>query len=323
MIDDTADRERFQRDLHSVEDGDPITNFTNELLGVNQPFDTYQDPSVMKELEVSQATIDSAKTKEDFFKSDLTDSRVQKNSKLKREFDRDEIKMLYALALSIDYRDNNQKSDMLTEYMKKKGFVCLGTGTNRVSYKKGHYVYKIALDRRGIADNLNEARRSADAPQFLAHCFECCGVAAVCEYVDVLDRETFANPKVRESILMVLKELSKEFIFGDMGYDPKNFANIGIRRSKEGESLVFLDFAYMHPRLGNEDAFTCIKDGTPLQYNRMFTRYICPKCKSEFDYRDILWRINSNTNNFESAFLSDVQSNLDLDLDNLAIDADV
>lgn len=322
-MDDTKDRERFQRDVHAVESTDPIEDFTDELMGVKK-VDSYQDPS-LDPLDGVTATIHSAKNEEEFFSSDLIDQRMKMNSRIMKEFDRDEIKMLFALALSIDYRDNNQKSDMLTEYMKKKGFVCLGTGTNRVSYKKGYYVYKIALDRRGIADNLNEARRSVDAPQFLAHCFEGCGIIDVAEYVDVMDRETFAKPEVKAAILSVLSELAKEFIFGDMGYDPKNFANIGTRRSQNGDppTLVFLDFAYMHPRLGNEDAFTCIKDGAPLKYNRTFTKYYCPKCKAEYDYRDILWRLNSNANNFENNFLANVQSGLDLDLEDLSIDADI
>lgn len=326
-MDDTQDRIQFQKDLEDVnQDRDYISDFTDELLGIQKPrtLDSFFDDKMVTQT----ATIQGAANQEEFLRSDLMDAKSRVNSKLMKEFTKDEIKMLYVLALSIDYRDNNQKADMLKEYMVKKGFVPIGTGTNRMSFKKGRYCYKFALDRRGIADMLNEARRSVDAPQFLAHCFECCGVAAVDEYVDVLDRETFANPDVKAAILTVLNELSKEFIFGDMGYDSKNYCNIGTRHDSQGrESLVFLDFAYMHPRIGNEEAFTCIKDGTPLRYNSLFTKYVCPKCQAEYDYRDILWRLNANKSNFENSFLAEIQSNLyldeDIDTSDLAVDADI
>lgn len=321
-MDDTMDKLQFQQDL--AEHGEsPIDDFVNDLMGIRKPPEEERDP-----LEnISMATIESAKNEEEFLKSDTISAESKMNSRIMKEFTKDEIKMLYAFALSFDFPSNNAKSDILTKYLEPKGFVCLGTGTNRVAYKKGRYVYKIALDRRGIADMINEARRSIDAPQYLAHCYECCGVMAVDEYVDIMDQATFSSTQGKAAILQVLSELSKEFIFGDMGYDAKNFGNIGTRRTSNGDSLVFLDFAYMHPRLGNEDAFSCIKDGTPLQYNSTYTKYICPKCHAEFDYRDILWRINANHSNFENNFLSDIQDNLYLDdapdLENLAIDADI
>lgn len=327
-MDDFKDRERFRRDLDELAGDDPIStsepiskkviDFTNDLLQEPRKAPN-EKPSLFEE--ENFASIQSSKNEEEFLQGDLVSFENRKKSRIIREFTKDEIKMIFVLALSIDYRDNNQKADLLTEFMQRKGFVCLGTGTNRVAYKKGYYVYKVALDRRGIADNLNESKRSSDAPQYLAHCYECCGVIAVSEYVEVLEKSSFLNPDYKAAILTALGELSKEFIIGDMGYDAKNFANIGIRRVKDKEALVFLDYAYLHPRLGNEKAFICAKDGTPLRYNGTFTKYICPKCKAEYDYRDILWRINSNSKNFENSFLSEVQS--DLSLDELAIDADI
>lgn len=339
MAIDDKDRERFQRDLEEItkDDLDPITTdpITNERISreVSPVITEITDEMLhlndqpVKEMDYSEeiySSIKSSQNQEEFLKGDMVSAENRKKSRIIREFSKDEIKMFFVLALSIDFRDNNQKADILTAYMEKKGFVCLGTGTNRIAYKKGYYVYKIALDRRGIADNLNESKRASEAEKFLAHCYECCGVVAVSEYVEVLEKSVFLDPAYKDAILLVLGELSKEYIIGDMGYDPKNFANIGVRRVNDKEALVFLDYAYMHPRLGNEKAFTCLKDGAPLRYNSTFTKYVCPKCHAEYDYRDILWRINSNHDNFENSFLSEVQSDLNLsELEDLAIDADI
>lgn len=337
--DDTEDRRRFEEDLRQArqdsEEDHQIQDYVDQLLSrkLQEPPKTPEE-TIQRQFFVDppkdEDRVHVAQSKEEFFSGTAVDARMVKFSRLRKEFTKDEIKMFYALALSIDYRDNNQKSDLLTEYLKPKGFICLGTGTNRVAYKKGRYVFKFALDRRGIADMLIEAKRSEEAEEYVAHCFECCGVVAVEEYIDIMDEETFGKGAVKEGILAVLKELSKEYILGDMGYDAKNYCNIGFRVRKTDEGIahvpVFLDFAYMHPKLGNEEAFTCVKCGTPLEYNDTYTRYVCPKCGATFDYRDILWRINMNAKNFENSFLSDVQSNLELeldDLDNLSMDADI
>lgn len=327
VSDAEKDREAFQRDLAEHGDvskgRDMIADYVDQLMGTskssmaNSMYQDVLDPN-------SLATIESSKNEEEFLGGSMVSADARSHSRIMKEFTKDDIKLFYALALSIDFKNNNQKSDLLTEYLKPKGFVALGTGTNRVAYKKGRYVYKFALDRRGIADMLVESKRSEEAPNFLAHCYECCGVVAVDEYIDLIDEETFSQKPVEAAILTALRELSKEYIFGDMGYDPKNYCNLGFRQTKDGPALVFLDYAYMHPRLGNEDVFVCPKCGIGLKYNSTYTKYICPKCGSEYDYRDILYKINANAENFESSFLSDVQNNLELEeLEDLAIDADI
>ncbi len=312
------DKEQFHRDLAESGGLDeyPSAALQAAWLGIQVPEVIQREPTVPDSVYSSiDGSIAPVESESDVGRGDEISIEHRRLSRILRNFTKDELKAIFTMALSVHYNSNNQKADLLIDYFKEKGFTPLGTGTNRIAFKQGEYVYKLALDRRGIIDNFMEFIRAPQAPQFLAHAYECCGVVLVAEYVDLIDENTFDAEK--QTILAVLTELSKEFIMGDMGYTRKNYCNIGVRRKEDGsEALVFLDYAYMHTRIGNEKAFSCPACRVQLRYSPDFTQYVCPKCGNAFDYRDILWKLNSNYDNAENAFSARIA---DLDLEDLYI----
>ena len=75
-------------------------------------------------------------------------------------FTKDQLKMLYYHACRIDIDDNNDKAQMISEFLGPE-FDEIGTGTNRVAYLYtpsedrdfrggGGLVFEFALDRRGL-----------------------------------------------------------------------------------------------------------------------------------------------------------------------------
>jgi len=164
------------------------------------------------------------------------DDEVQVRSLIMEYFSEEMIKRLYYNALRIDIEDNNDKANIVSHIVGPE-FEELGTGTNRIAFKRGFYVIKIALDRRGIVDNCTEFIRSQELKEFCAITYESNGLINVMEYVTLLDKDEFF---MNESQLKkMLDELSKEYIFEDLGFaTAKNFANYGKR---DDNTLVILD----------------------------------------------------------------------------------
>lgn len=221
------------------------------------------------------------------------------HSHLKRLYSRDLLKKLFAHALMIDIESNNEKVDIIQELCGPE-FTELGPGTNRFGILgPDGYCHKIALDRRGIVDNLTEFRRSPELEWVAPKAYECNGVVLIAENVELMTKEDFtAN---RESILEICEALSQIYIFTDIGYATKNFCNWGIRQNGD---LVILDTGYLIPRVGNEEAMTCPVCGRPLEYNRNFTGFYCKKCSTNFGFIDVYRRM---TNKLEKELYEDMQ----------------
>lgn len=249
-------------------------------------------------------------SKELFDQSQVTDT-MRKFSKIKQYFPDKLIKLFYYYTMSYELGDNNRKAELFELIMDRVfngRFLKLGTGTNRIAFRRGNFVYKIALDRRGLVDNLSEAKRSPECPNFFALTYETNALIAVSEYVGLLDQETF---NVNQStILEMLSELAKQYIFGDMGYTAKNYCNFGYRQatSKRDATLVVLDYAYCHPRFTNEDALICPNCGSEIIYNANYTGFRCsnPNCGIEYSYLDIKRRLDTSYENLENMYLSNL-----------------
>lgn len=203
------------------------------------------------------------------------------------------IKALYIHALRIDIEDNNDKADIVQELL-GPNFSELGTGTNRYAATgPDGYCHKIALDRRGIVDNMTELKRTTEIEFCSPKVYECNGPILIAEDVALITREEFiAN---RDNILQICGELAKNYIFTDIGYQGKNYCNWGIRRNGD---LVVLDTGYIIPRLGNEEAMQCPFCGEELHYNTTYTGFYCAnkKCSNvELSFIDIYRRINTNS----------------------------
>lgn len=240
---------------------------------------------------------DDAEPKKEFFDYTQISEEKQRHGRIEKYFSKGLIKFLYGLATSYEYTDNNEKAKIIATVLGEE-FEELGTGTNRIAFVRGPFVYKIALDRRGLIDNFSEFKRSVDAPQYLAKSYETNGVITTAEYITTIEPTKFSE--YRELILAVLHELSKQYIFGDIGYDAKNYCNIGYR---DNGALVMADYAYMHPMVGNEEALKCIC-GEPLRYNRTYTMFECPRCNQTWDYIDIKRKLDADIENLENQTLN-------------------
>lgn len=213
-------------------------------------------------------------------------------SHIMRIYSPDTIKKLFAHALLIDIDSNNEKVDIVKEIVGDE-FTELGPGTNRVGLLgPDGYCHKIALDRRGIVDNVTEFKRSPELEWVSPHVYECNGPILVAENVELLSKEDFRMN--RNGILEICEQLSHAYIFTDIGYAEKNFCNWGIRK---GGDLVVLDTGYLIPRLGNEEAMTCPICGRDLEYSTNYTHFCCHKCSVNFSFIDVYRRLSNKLEN--------------------------
>ncbi len=261
------------------------------------------------------ATIEEAM----FEQSNITD-HMRSYSKINKYFSKDLLKLFYYYALNYELGDNNQKAELYEEILESVHpgmFRKLGTGTNRIAFQRGHFVFKIALDRRGIIDNISEFKRSKEATQYLALTYETNGLMVVAEYVDLMDKNDFTNN--REAIMELLSELAKDYIIGDMGCTPKNYCNFGYRKRGAFKYPVILDYAYMHPRWTNEEAMICPNCGAEIGYNANYSGFRCsnPQCGIEYTYSDIKRRLDTSTDNLENLYMSNLATLDAPDLENI------
>lgn len=159
----------------------------------------------------------------------------------------------------------------------------LGTGTNRITFLKDGYAIKVALDNRGLIDNMSEYKRAPEAPEYLAKVYETNGIILIAEYVTLLDQTEFENNK--NALKTILDNLSTRYIMDDLGLTSKNYCNWGYR---DNGTIVSLDYAYMYPIKGNEDALRC-NCGSLIVPNKTYTGYECsnPKCGLKYSTMEI------------------------------------
>lgn len=235
--------------------------------------------------------------------------------KIKEIFSKEVIKELYALALSVDIPDNNDKALMISGILDREFgvgvFEELGTGTNRIAflYNKAGLVVKIALDRRGFTDNWAEFKRSPELQEYCAKAYETNMLILISEYVVLMNEDEFANS--RNEILTILEDISKEYIMGDVGYIKKNRCNFGYRdRSK---TIVILDYGYIYPKINQERALTCPKCKKPLEYTPNYDAFICTNhnCKNPYTFMDIRRRMRLDYENMEDKMISEL-TNLEM-----------
>ena len=221
-----------------------------------------------------------------------------KKSHITRLYSPELLKKLYFHALSIDIENNNEKVEWI-KYLLGDDFSELGPGTNRLGMLgPDGYCHKIAMDRRGIVDNVTEFKRSPELEWVAPKVYECNGVVLVAENVELLTKEEFVDNQA--SILEICATLAEHYIFTDIGFAMKNFCNWGIRRNGD---LVILDTGYLIPILGNEEAMTCPLCGRRLKYNRRYTGFTCPKCATDFGFIDVYRRL---TNKLEDTLYKDI-----------------
>ena len=192
-----------------------------------------------------------------------------RESRILTEFSHKALDDLYNICTDYDEPDNNVRADKANYVCNKLGFKELGPGTNRIAFMKDGVVYKIALDRRGLIDNVSEYKRSIEKPGRLAKVYETNRTILTCEYCSLMDADQYQSQK--ELLRTILDDLSKSYIIDDLGLTPKNFCNWGYRPN---DALVAIDYAYLYPYEKYPEVLRCSCGGI-ISPNSSYTGYKC------------------------------------------------
>ena len=186
--------------------------------------------------------------------------------------------------------DNNIKREDILEILDRYGckYEPIGSGTNRYTVIMKGFIFKFALDKDGMIDNLREFKYSKALQPYVIKCYEVLpdGLIMVCEYVEVMTFDNFYEDDVRDRMKQILQLISENYFIGDIGIDNKNYTNWGFRKDIYRDPVI-LDFAYCYTL--SLQAFRCnsCKDRSVLIYNDKYTKLICPSCQTQYTFSDI------------------------------------
>lgn len=201
----------------------------------------------------------------------------------------DNILIIEDMLNDFSLTDNNQKADKIKELLENdladRGLKELGCGTNRIAFisdKDPHYVYKIALDERGIKDNNLEFKLSKMInPKYITQCIENIGLVAKCERIFVMNK--YLMLKYKKQVSEILTELSHDYLLNDVGYT--EFLNWGIRN---GNEPVILDYAYLRPITQGMNFLCTYGDcGGQLRYTKSFKMFKCVECGYKYSISEV------------------------------------
>ena len=186
--------------------------------------------------------------------------------------------------------DNNSKTPEIIKLLNDYAvpFEPLGNGTNRYGILIDGYAFKIALDRAGKIDNQREFKYSkAMYPAAIkVNEVTTTGLLSGFEYVSIFTLDDFY--RYQEQMRAILREISRNFLVGDIGISSNNYVNWGIRNDG---SICILDFAYIYSLSYKGFKCTCDDEGI-LQFDNDFVYLKCPMCGKKFSFSDIRKRIS-------------------------------
>ena len=168
-------------------------------------------------------------------------------------------------------------------------YIEIGTGTNRFIVKYDGYALKIALDREGVADNMQEFSICEDLMPNVAYAYEISsgGHLLVADYCPAF---TSSNEMWQHntSIRAILQEWSKRYLLGDVGMTERTYANWGLA---PGNRAVCIDYAYIFP--SSMDQFECICGNKTMAFaGSDFSSYKCTVCGKVYEDRELRARIS-------------------------------
>lgn len=187
------------------------------------------------------------------------------------------------------------RKEMIISAIKNNHVDCLeiGTGTNRFIVKFDGYAMKMALDREGIADNMQEFAIADMNPinKYGAYAHEVTrgGHILMADYCPAFTsyNEMWAH---NSTIRSILSEVSQTFLLGDVGLSQQNYANWGL--APDGTPKM-IDYAYLFP--ASMGLFKCICGNQSMGFTGgSFTTYKCTKCGTEYTDRDLRARISAD-----------------------------
>lgn len=250
--------------------------------------------------------------------SDMSDEVVQVDNLIDYFIPEDKMKALMYTCLRVDIPDNNDKAKIVSLILGPE-FIEIGTGTNRIAYKHNGVVVKVALDRRGLVDNLTEFKRSSELEVWLARTYESNYLVNICEYVEVLDQDEFY---INEgSIKEILQNISQNYLFDDIGFTEKNSYNWGKREAiltdderrlygsmaDDIYDVVILDYGYLYPLHGQKkELFRCPKCHHELKWNGNFTMLGCTNsgCMLQITPMQLRHRMNLDMEDLENSLIA-------------------
>lgn len=213
---------------------------------------------------------------------------------------------------------NPQRADAISKKMKEYGFREIGCGTNRIVFEHkryNKYVFKIALDRRGIVDNESEYRlcRENILHPFVTKNYESNGLVSVAQKIETLT--SFELDRYGDTMMKYLDFLKDYYILNDIG--PKSFKNWGV---DDNGKLLILDYAYL-TRTNEVELRVCNKCNSALVYNDDLSKLVCSnkKCRKEFTFAEVSGGTYDPL--LEMGFITKGNPPIDLD-DNDIIDGD-
>lgn len=189
---------------------------------------------------------------------------------------------------NFDIPDNNHRADKMMKLLNKHGFYEIGCGTNRIVVAEqgstsdddptNDFVFKIALDGRGIVDNNMEYKLSKIlAPKgYVTYNYENTGLISVAERVETMT--SFDMEERRDDVFDVINELKDFYVLNDVG--PESFKNWGI--NKDGD-VVILDYAYLS-NMSEINIRHCTKCEGDLAYDETLSKLICQDCGKEYSF---------------------------------------
>lgn len=179
-----------------------------------------------------------------------------------------------------------------------------------------------------LVDNLAEFKRSSELPMYLAKTYETNYLINVAEYVLVIEKDAFIHNE--DGIKAILADISKDYLFDDVGYNLKNYCNWGARFDTNGEDdLLILDYGYLYPLFGQnrEELFRCPKCGSRLHWNPSYTEFVCmgsngsERCSARFspmairrnmklDFEDIEEKMMAEFNQLQKPNLNTIEKSI-------------
>lgn len=208
------------------------------------------------------------------------------------------IKDIFSVDLMIElnaitYADatNKEKGDMIIDILRSHNInsLPLGSGTNRIGLQIGDSVFKIALDHHGKIDNKREFKYTDKLQPYVIKVYECLtdGLITSCEPYIPISLSEMEDEK--DEILAILRDISKNFFIGDIGFNKDNYKNWG--RRKTDKKIGILDFAYIYSV--SYQTFRCTCEAKSfLKYDKNYVDLICPSCGERFPFGIIRRRIS-------------------------------
>ena len=175
-----------------------------------------------------------------------------------------------------------------------------------------------------LVDNFQEFKRSTELPNYLTKTYETNYLINICEYIEVMDQDRFLINEA--GIKQILADISKNYLFDDIGFTLKNSYNWGCREARlspeereyydedDGEYLYdicILDYGYLYPLHDQKDKLLrCPKCQHKLKWNSNYTMLVCGngQCHFQTSPMNLRRKMNLDYEEMENQLISSLGS---------------